>query len=278
VQNEPDYCPSTYDGAIWSDANFDAFIKNNLGPTLAAQGQSGVRIMMPESSQWGSFTGEADTCMTDPGCASYVGINAWHDYDNASSISNPYSSGGSGFWETEASAGPGFGPSLCGGCWDPSMADGLLWAGIIDNRMAVSNATAWNYWWLIGKNGDNEGLVNGGVTSTSKRLYVMGNYSKFVRPGWVRMDATHVPLSGVTVSAYKDPVSGNFAIVATNQNGSDVSVTFSLSGFTASSVTPWITSTSLNLVQQSGIGVASGTFSATLPASSVTTFAGSAGN
>jgi glucuronoarabinoxylan endo-1,4-beta-xylanase len=277
VQNEPDYCPGSYDGAVWTAANFDTFISKNLGPTLAANGQSSVLIVMPESSQWSTFSQEASTCMTDSNCNQYVGINAWHDYDNAASISNPYSALGKKFWETEVSAGPGFGPSLCGGCWDPSMADGLLWAGIIDSRLAVSNANAWLYWWFIDYNGDNEGLVYSDGVTTSKRLYVMGNYSKFVRPGWVRMDATHTPASGVSVSAYKDPVSGNFAIVAVNTNTSGTSMAFSLSGFATASVTPWVTSETLNLAAQESLVVGTAGFSATLPASSVTTFVGSAG-
>src|SRR6202020_2091074 len=67
VQNEPDYCPTSYDGANWTAANFDTFIKNNLGPTLAANGQSAVRIMMPESANYSygtDFVGEASACMT----------------------------------------------------------------------------------------------------------------------------------------------------------------------------------------------------------------------
>lgn len=277
IQNEPDYCPGTYDGAVWTAANFDTFISKNLGPTLAANGQSSVLLIMPEASQWSTFTGMAVTCMTDTSCSSYVGVNAWHDYDDAASITNPYSSLGKKFWETEVSAGPGFGPSLCGGCWDPSMADGLLWAGIIDNRLAVSNASAWLYWWFIDYNGDNEGLLYSDGATPSKRLFVMGNYSKFVRPGWVRIDATHTPVSGVSVSAYKDPDSGNFAIVAVNQNASDTNVGFSFSGFATGSVTPWVTSESLNLVQQAGVSVSSTGFTATLAASSVTTFVGSTG-
>jgi glucuronoarabinoxylan endo-1,4-beta-xylanase len=277
VQNEPDYCPTTYDGATWSAQNFDTFIKSNLGPTLATNGQSSTLIIMPEASQWDNFTEEASTCMTDSACYAYVGINAWHDYDDASSISNPYSSLGKKFWETEVSAGSGFGPSLCGGCWDPSMADGLLWAGIIDNRIAVANANAWNFWWFIDYNGDNEGLIYSDGVTTSKRLFVMGNYSKFVRPGWLRIDATHAPTSGVTISAYKDPNSGNFAIVATNQNGSDTTMSFSFSGFSTASVTPWVTSGSLNLVQQTAVTVSGNGFTTTLPASSVTTFVGSSG-
>lgn len=288
VQNEPDFCPTTYDGASWSNSNFDTFIKTNLGPTLASNGHSGVRVMMPESSQFSSFSGLANTCMTDSSCYAFVGINAWHDYDASwnppNTVTNPYSSLGKGYWETETSGGIGFGPSLMGGMWDPSMADGLLWASIIDNRMAVANANAWHYWVAVsadlgGGASDNEGLYNADGVTTSKRMFVMGNYAKFVRPGWVNIDATHVPVSGVTVSAYKDPSgSGNFAIVVTNQNSSGSSVTFNLSRFgTVSTVTPWLTSASANLASQSPVTVTSQSFNVTSAANSVTTFVGTAG-
>lgn len=282
VQNEPTFCPTTYDGAIWSDTNLDTFIKTNLGPTMASQGQSGVRIIMPESSDYSNLNSVADTCMADSGCYNFLGINAWHDYDATynppNAASNPYSSLGKGYWETEASAGPGFGPSLCGGCWDPSMADGLLWASIIDDRMAVRNANSWQFWWIIGLNNDNEGLTNPAVGATdSKRMYVLGQYSKFVRPGWVRIDATHAPTSGVTVSAYKEPTGNNFAIVATNQNSSPSTVTFNMSGFSTTSVSPWVTSASLSLTQQPNIAVSGTSFTTTLAANSVTSFVGVAG-
>ncbi|HEY2455457.1 MAG TPA: hypothetical protein VGI71_23130, partial [Scandinavium sp.] len=74
-------------------------------------------------------------------------------------------------------------------------------------------------------------------------------------------------------SSYKDPVSSNFAIVVVNQSTSAQTLTYTLSGFpTVASVTPWVTSSSLDLAQQSSIAVGSNTFTATIPASSVTTF------
>ena len=285
IQNEPDYCPTSYDGAAWTGANFHDFITNNLGPKLASAGQTSVRIIMPEAANWNGsggsgLAGESDACMADAGCYDFIGINAWHDYDatwsSPNAVPNPYTSLDKGYWETEASGISGLSNlSLCDGCWDPSMADGLLWASIIDNRMAVANANAWHFWWLINRNGDNEGLINQDGVTTSKRMYVLGQYSKFVRPGWVRIDATHAPTGGVTVSAYKDPNSGNFAIVVTNQNSSNTNVTFSLSGFTPASVTPWVT---LGQLEPGGNRATSALAAADLPvalaAQSVTTFVG----
>jgi glucuronoarabinoxylan endo-1,4-beta-xylanase len=275
VQNEPDYNAS-YDSAVWTEQSLHDFIRYNLGPALAANGQSSVRIMLPETQGWRHFAKEAVATMNDPAAAAYVTIAAWHDYDMVSSIVNPFVSNGKRFWETEVSAGSGFGPTNCGGCWDPSITDALLWAAIVDNRLVAANANAWNYWWLVNyKLDDNQGLINlrhGGTVS--KRAYMLGNYSKFVRPGYVRISATHAPEIGVSVSAYKSKSTGGFAIVVTNQNGSDVSQDFELKGVAATEVIPWITSATFNLIEQHSVRVSRNTFSYALPAKSIITFVG----
>jgi glucuronoarabinoxylan endo-1,4-beta-xylanase len=273
VQNEPFDCEK-YDSAAWTPEQLDAFVKINLGPTFASAGLSTTLIVMPESSRYGSLVSLAGETMGDPDAAAYVGINAWHDYDDAPSVTNPYASQNKRYWETEVSALPGVGPSLCGGCWDPSIADALLWAQIVDNRIAVANANAWHYWRFIGLNPtDNEGLINPSGP-VSKRLYMLGNYSKFVRPGSYRIDATHTPQSGVLVSAYKTSASGALVIVVINQNSSNVSQSFELNGTTLSSVTPWITSADLNLAEQAAVTVSGGSFTFVLPGSSITSFVG----
>jgi O-glycosyl hydrolase len=89
-----------------SGADLDAFIKNNLGPTLTANGQSNTLIVLPESSTFNLYQTYADPCMSDSECAAFVGIDAFHGYDNSFSIQNTYDRQ---FWQTEVSAGPGFG-------------------------------------------------------------------------------------------------------------------------------------------------------------------------
>jgi hypothetical protein len=180
------------------------------------------------------------------------------------------------YWETEVSCGSDFGPSGCEDAFTTDMTtDGLMWAGLIDDRMVNANANAYLYWLMINFDvNDNEGLMSySGVIA--KRAYVFGQCSKFIRPGYYRIDATHNPQSGVTVSAYKNPIgAGNFAIVATNYNSSNATVSFTLDNFTADSVTPWLTSSTSNLTAQASITVSGSSFNATLPAQSVTTFVG----
>jgi hypothetical protein len=97
-----------------------------------------------------------------------------------------------------------------------------------------------------------------------------------VRPNDYRIGVTNNGLA--LISAYKDPVSGNFAIVAINSGFNPQTQIFNLTNFPAiSSVTPWITSSNLSLASQSAVGVTNASFSYALPALSVVTFVGQGG-
>jgi glucuronoarabinoxylan endo-1,4-beta-xylanase len=270
VQNEPDYCPTTYDGAIWTAAQIDSFIKNDLGPTLSG---TGIKVMMPEASSWANSGGlqtgissYSDTCMTDGSCSPYVGIVAGHGYGaNYTACTNL---GSAHCWETEV-----YIPQ--NGAIDQSIANGLLVAQDIHNFLTVANGSAYLYWRLWSGAPDNEGLFSNTPGTPGARYYVMGNWSKFVRPGWVRIDATVNPVSGVYVTAFKDPSAGGFAIVAVNQNSSSANLPVSLAGFpSVTTVTPTLTSANANLVDQSNVDVSTDEFSYSLPANSVVTFHG----
>jgi len=258
VQNEPNYCPTTYSGAIYTGTNIHDFIKNNLGPTMAG---SGVQIMMPEDTWWNDMNnGSAsifDTTMTDPTAAAFVGIVASHDYTQQNAVFSapniaPYSHlGNARLWQTETSINTPF---------DTSIQQGLTWAQNIHNYMSAANANAWFYFLIMTGPGENDmlGLIDSSG-NVSKTFYVVGNWSKFVRPGWVRIDATTNPVNGVYVTAFKDPSAGGFAIVAVNQNSSSADLAVSLAGFpSVTTVTPTLTSASANLVDQSNVDASTG--------------------
>ena len=283
VQNEPDTCQS-YDSALWSASNIDTFVNSNLGPTFAAEGLSTL-IFVPEASSNSASTSLGAACASDSSCAQYVGGFNWHDYDASLSgahtvAANPYPSGwpeGKKYWETETSCGQGYGPNFCQTGFNSDMTNALDWAAVIDQRIAVDNANAWLYWWLIdANNSDDEGLLANNGT-IAQRAYVLGQYSKFVRPGYSRIDATHLPQADVSVSAYKSTGTNSLVIIATNYTGSAVSQTFSITNApTFSTLSPTITSVNLSLAAQSSVSVSVNSFTYTLPADSVTTFVGSA--
>jgi len=282
VQNEPDIC-GNYDTAYWTAADIDNFVKNNLGPTFASNALSTL-IFVPETAGYYAIS-LGSACGADPTCNQYVGGINWHDYDASFSGTNtvaadPYPSGwpaGKKYWETEASCGPGFGPNFCQRGFNTNMTDALDWAAVIDQRIAVDGANAWLYWWLIDLYGatDDEGLIAGNGT-IAKRAYVMGQYSKFVRPGYSRIDATpHLPETQVSVSAYQN-LPNTLVIIATNYSSSADTQTFTITNAPVvfSAMNPWITSASSSLAQQASASVSSNSFTYTLPPHSITTFVG----
>jgi glucuronoarabinoxylan endo-1,4-beta-xylanase len=104
----------------------------------------------------------------------------------------------------------------------------------------------------------------------SKRGACMAHFARFVRPGHVRIEATPKPASDVYVSAYRG--GGSTVVVAVNKAVSALSQQFTLLNSTASKVSSWLTDASRNLAPQGTTGVTNGSFIATLPARSVTTF------
>lgn len=105
----------------------------------------------------------------------------------------------------------------------------------------------------------------------SKRGAGMAHFSKFVRPGYVRINATPNPLSNLYVSAYKGGNS-KVVVIAINKGTAPVSQPFTLLNTTASSVSSWLTDASRNLAPRAAIRVVNGSFTGELPAQSVTTF------
>jgi glucuronoarabinoxylan endo-1,4-beta-xylanase len=198
-----------------------------------------------------------------------------HQYD--SQIATPWPSDVNGgkpnkeVWQTEMSGvkwWPEQGPSS-------DINNGVKVAEWIHSALVDGNASAWLWWWyqpLSTTTNDNEGLILQNGTDT-KRHWVLGNYSKFVRPGFVRVAVTGAP-SGVLISAYKGTGTA-LAIVAINTTGSAVNVPITISGGTASTmVTPWVTSATDNLASKTAIAVSGGSFTAMLAATTVTTFVG----
>jgi glucuronoarabinoxylan endo-1,4-beta-xylanase len=265
IQNEPNSA-ATWASAVYSPSQMDTFIGSNLGPTFAADGISTL-IMAPETPTWQQLGAYLTPLVSNATALKYTGIIATHDYNHTGLLA--YTSaqvGGKHLWETE----------VCDhGSFDASINSALIYAQDIHDWLTIANASAWHYWWLIGLNGDNEGLLDSASGVVSKRLYAIGNYSRFVRPGFYRIDATANPRSGVYVSAFKNMTTGALVIVAINHNAWSIAQMFTVSGATIASVTPWVTSAYVSLREESTISLGSASFTLNLTGNSITTFVGS---
>ena len=259
VQNEPNYNTTNYEACAWTSQQIHDFIPY-LYNALSNNGVGSTKIMIAESDTW-NFDLTANS-INDLTTSNEVGILAAHDYDYKVAPANRYDKS---LWETEV--------STIGDAYDGSITNGLYWANQIHSFLTYAEVNAWHYWWLISFNPDNEGLtdISG---NPAKRMYVLGNYSRFVRPGYYRVGVSNNATT--SISAYKDPNSGCFAIVAINNNNTNLVQTFNLNGFTATNVTPWITSDSLSLSNQAAVNITNATFAYSLPAMSVVTFVGNA--
>ena len=269
VQNEADYNTTSWESCVWTGSQIRDFV-TNLHNALVAKGVGSTKIIIPESANWSSNPGLFTPSLTDTNVAPDVGIVANHNYVANNSVGDTATPGavatyGKPLWETEVATTSSY---------DGSINNAMYWAWRIHLFLTVPEVSAWHYWWLLPLGSDNQGLTDSSG-NPAKRMYVLGNYSRFVRPGYYRIGVSNNTNSLVT--AFKDTNSATFAIVAINTNaGTDIIQTFDLTNFTASSVTPWVTSASFSLASQPAVTVTNSSFTYTLPALSVVTFVGQA--
>jgi glucuronoarabinoxylan endo-1,4-beta-xylanase len=251
VQNEPDYAS---EWTAWTPDEMITFLRENAGSI-------DTRVIALESFQYvKSFS---DPILEDPEALATMDILGAHLY-GTSYDDFPYPlfqerGEGKELWMTEV-------------YYPDSESDADLWPQALDvgehMHHALVDAEFQAYvWWYI-RRGYGPMREDGQI---SKRGANMAHFSKFVRPGYVRIDATANPQTDVYTSAYKGGDS-EVVIVAINKGTSPVSQPFALQNTTASSVSPWLTDASTNLAPQEGITVSDGSFTGELPAQSVTTF------
>lgn len=244
VQNEPDITV-TYESCLWSATQLRDFLAKN------GAGIGSTKVLMPESFQFNfAFS---DPTLNDSTAASHMAIVGGHLYGTTPRAYPLAKTKKKELWMTEYFVN------------DQSLGAAISTAKQIHDCMTVADMSAYIWWFM---RNDASGLINTGGT-LQKRAYVLGQFSKFVRPGSNRIDATYSPTSNVFVSAYRG---SKVVIVAINQGSSAVSQRFVIQNVSVSSVTPWVTSGSKNLAQGSAITVSGGTFTASLPAQSITTF------
>ncbi|MEV6849085.1 cellulose binding domain-containing protein [Actinoplanes sp. NPDC051411] len=250
VQNEPDYAT---DWTWWTSTEIVNFLKANAGSIS-------TKVIAPESFQY--VKSMSDPILNDAAALSNVDIIGAHLYGTPYA-NFPYplfkqKGAGKELWMTEV---------YCPNSTDSADA----WPGALDvgehihHAMVDAEFQAYVWWYLRRSYGPmrEDGQI-------SKRGAMMAHFARFVRPGYVRIDATANPATNVYVSAYKN---GNtVVIVAVNKNTSAVSQQFTLANTTASgTVTNWLTDAGRNLAPQSPLTMTNGSLTVTLPARSAMT-------
>lgn len=312
--NEPDISGFN-DQTAWTTTQALSFIDGTLGAALSAWGTA--------NPTWQSITGLTKPLLIMPGVSAWSAFSAWTSAVEGDSTAkalvdryatHQYSGGG-------ASA-PG---SISHAVWQSEVYDqanttftalinsGLVLAENVHDALTTGGATAWLAWYAqLTATNDNQGLLSfndsanytSGAQATAaanwlslasnltKRAFALGNWSKFVRPGWSRIGVTGSKSGIYGVTAFRNPSNNDFAIVVVNNSGSALSTVFSLSGApTTAEVSPYVTTDTTvaahgsdgNLSKGSAtysltptLAVSGNQFTVSVPPG-VTTFAGSAG-
>lgn len=251
VQNEPDYA---HEWTWWTPQEILRFMRENAGSINA-------RVIAPESFQY--LKNISDPILNDPQALRNMDILGAHLY--GTQISQlPYplfkqKGAGKELWMTEV-----YYPNSDNNSAD-RWPEALGVSEHIHHSMVEGDFQAYVWWYIRRSYGPmkEDGMI-------SKRGYNMAHFSKFVRPGYVRIDATKSPESNVFVSAYKG--NNQVVIVAINKNNAGVNQHFVVQNGSVSQASRWVTSGSSNLQPGTDITISGNQFWAHLPAQSVTTF------
>lgn len=269
AQNEPNWT-ADYESCRYTPEQLAKFVGDYLGPSLEKAGLK-TRIIAPEVINWGSLKPYGDALLNNQNAMKYCDVIASHSYGDEPKAPNyPYKlvlEKKKELWETE------YGFDQFAG--DESMKPGIAIAKQMHGQIVNGPVSAYHTWWIIPADGVNGTASNGLVMRGHiiQRGYVMGNYSRFVRPGSYRVSASQNPATGIYVTAYRNDSLQQFTAVVINDNTSSKVQKFVLNGFTVEDITPWETSESVKLTARPKI-TAGSSFSWTLPPMSVVSFVG----
>ncbi len=259
VQNEPDI-QVNYESCDWNATEMVKFIGEH-GNSV------GTRLIAPESFQF--IPTIANAILNDSAATANLDIIGGHIYGGGRSPYPLAAEKGKELWMTEYLINsPGSGPDM-----DTSLKGAIATAASIHDVMnAGMNAYIW--WYIVryyGPIADGERADPKG--SVTKKGYVMSQYARFVRPGFVRVfvQIPRTPLP-VYLTAYKS--SSKVVIVALHTGSSSIDQPIKIQNLpgTITTLTPYVTSKTKNCEPGSAITVTNGSFTATLADSSITTF------
>ncbi|SNR79880.1 glycoside hydrolase [Hymenobacter mucosus] len=159
------------------------------------------------------------------------------------------------YWQSEYCILGDNAGEINGGPRDLGMTPALYLARVIHTDLTVANAAAWQWWLAISPYDYKDGLVyvdknkTDGAFYPSKMLWALGNFSRFVRPGAVRL-ATQLdqsPAGAPLVSAYRSPNGRQLITVVVNEGAAPATLRLVVSGQRLGSGQPYVTSASASL-------------------------------
>jgi len=219
-QNEPEYSPANYPGSTFTAAQEESFIASDLGPALASSGLS-TKILGYDHN-WND-TSFPETILGNPASAQYTAGTAWHCYagtpDAQATVHNAYP--GKDAYFTECSGSQSANPAS-------TFSDSLDWQTenliIGATRNWAKSVVTWNIA-LDPSGGPSMNCTTctaavtvnnaSGTAAYNAEYYVLGQASKFVKPGAVRIDSNTFGSGNIEDVAFKNP-DGSTALIVLN--------------------------------------------------------------
>ncbi|RHZ66786.1 uncharacterized protein CDV56_109537 [Aspergillus thermomutatus] len=261
--NEPDF-NTTYSSMLSDGIQAADFIKV-LYPTLQKAGLSRVGINCCDAMAW-SAQKTRTAQLISAGVENLLSRITSHSYS-----SDPTSSMGASIpvWQTENA------DLSAAGTWETTWyssggaGEGLTWAQKIYTAITEGGVSAYLYWEGFEDSNTNSCLVitDGTNVIPSGRLWAFGQWSRFVRPGAVRV-AVSGSSSTLKMTAFKN-TDGTVAVQMINTASAATSVT--VNGFAAGSAKAYLTDNSHNRISETTPSVSAGAASVNVPGYSMVT-------
>lgn len=116
-------------------------------------------------------------------------------------------------------------------------------ARLIHTDLTVANASSWQWWLAVSPYDYKDGLVyidnnkDDGELYDSKLLWGLGNYSKFIKPGYKRIGLSRSDnksvtqsINGLLVSAYSSDDNSKYVVVIVNQRNIEIPLKLAVNG------------------------------------------------
>ncbi|WPR76157.1 glycoside hydrolase [Algoriphagus sp. NG3] len=185
---------------------------------------------------------------------------------------------GLSYWMSEYCILGDNGGEINGNGRDLGIDPALYVARVIHNDLTVSNASAWHWWLAVSPYDYKDGLVyidkqkEDGNFYESKMLWVLGNYSRYIRPGYqrigVEVNKEKQQTPDLLVSAYQSPSKEEMVFVLVNSGIKEVTLDLTVDGKVTSVQEAYVTSKDKDLESMKS-GISEG--NVTIPARSIVT-------
>ena len=197
-QNEPESEPG-YSSCKFTPEELCELVRDYIGPEFKKRGLK-TKIIISEAANYDFDLMEP--AANDLEAMKYIDMFSAHGYwrDPPVKFDKAFELGKK-VWQTEYC-------DIFGR--DSSITDGIKWARLIHEHMVTAESSAFFHWYLANQYYHyDEPLIHINVDDNTyvinKRLWTFGNFSRFIRPGFVRVDAETTESDDVKITARPDP-------------------------------------------------------------------------